>query len=77
MYTIKKEGRTLRGKKFETYESARQACRKMIRAKEKDTPKAVKWALMWDGTSRNPPSIADFGYNIVRVAGASAKASAA
>jgi len=74
MYTIKKEGRTLRGKKFETYEAGRQYARKLIRAKGYTDD--LKRATGWDSISRNPPSLADYDFQIVRVAGASAKASA-
>lgn len=66
MYKLKKEGKTIRNKTFETYERARQAARRMIRAKEKDTPEAVKNANLWDTISRNPPSIRDWGYEIVK-----------
>lgn len=66
MYKVKLNNRILRNKQFETWEAARAAVRKIIRAKEKDTPESVKAALGWDSISRNPSSIKDFGYQIVK-----------
>lgn len=67
MYKLKKNNRTIRNAVFETYEKARQAARRKIRQENVATPRDVKALFMWDGTSRNPVSLGDFGYKIVRV----------
>lgn len=65
MYKLKKDGRTVRGKFFSTYDAARGHARKMIR-KGASVDKNARSVLGWDKISRNPPSIRDFGYEVVR-----------
>jgi hypothetical protein len=74
MFTIKKNGRKLKNAPlFDTYDRARSYARSMIRRAVK--PNAVvgpydanaRLAKGWDRFNRNPPSIAAFKYQVVRV----------
>lgn len=58
-YILRRNNRKIRGKEFETYEEARRYARREIRAKYRGH------TLAWP--SRNPPSITEYGYEIVRV----------
>lgn len=69
MYTLKKNKRTVKNATFDTYEKARQEARKRIRkdARKQGMTTEGKRLLSWDNTSRNPPSISDFGYSVHKV----------
>lgn len=68
MYKLKKNGKTIPKKTFESYEKARQFARKAIRKNHsEDRYKVTLFPGDWDNISRNPPSIRDYGYEVVRV----------
>lgn len=68
-YVLRKSGRKVKTQAFSTYEEARQEARKRIRkdARKEGMTEGTKCFLGWDRTSRNPPSISDFGYSVHKV----------
>lgn len=68
-YVLRKNNRKVKTQLFSTYEEARQEARKRIRkdARKKGMTEDTKYFLGWDRTSRNPPSISDFGYSVHKV----------
>lgn len=68
-YVLRKNNRKIKAQTFSTYEEARQEARKRIRkdARKEGMTASYKCLLGWDRTSRNPPSISDFGYSVHRV----------
>jgi len=66
-YILKRNGRRLpKSGPFDSYDKARAEARRMIRTKV--TSPMERLSSGWDRISRNPPSIGDFGYEIVRKA---------
>lgn len=68
-YVLRKSGRKIKTQPFNTYEEARQEARKRIRkdARKQGMTAEQKNLMYWDQTSRNPPSISDFGYSVHKV----------
>lgn len=73
MYTIKRNNRKLKNAPmFDTYDRARSYARSMIRravkpnAVDADLNVNARRLVGWDTTSRNPPSIKEFGFSVVR-----------
>jgi hypothetical protein len=65
-YRVLKNSRVATKSTFASYEQARQWIRSKLRRTV--TNAQARRAVMWDGISRNPPSIGSFGYAIKRVA---------
>lgn len=74
MFVVKRRGRKqFAGKKFSSFEKARQAVRKYIRARIEKTsynflehPRSG--TAMWDNISRNPTTYGVLGFTIRKVA---------
>lgn len=65
-YRVLKNSRVATKTTFASYEQARQWVRSKLRRSVTDTN--ARRSVMWDGISRNPPSIGTFGYAIRKVA---------
>lgn len=67
MYKLKKNGKMVRNKSFETYDNARGYARKLIRKNIQRDGLYLRTLYGWNEVNRNPPSIRDYGYEVVRV----------
>jgi hypothetical protein len=65
-FRVLKNSRVATKTTFPSYERARQWVRSKLRRTV--TNHMDRASVMWDGISRNPPRISDFGYSIRKVA---------
>lgn len=69
MYCIYRNGRKMKNMgKFNHYERARQAVRKLIRATMSSRDYDSSTSGMWDSISRNPTNYTEVGFRIRKVA---------